>query len=69
MIGILSFFGGYALYLALTKGPFPLITSIHSLYILITALTAYVLFNEKLTPRKIVLLLFAIIAIILIRVG
>ena len=69
LIGIFSFFGGYAFYIALTKGPFPLITSIHSLYILITALTAYFIFQEKLTVKKIALLLFAIVAVILMRVG
>lgn len=69
LIGVFSFFGGYSLYLALTKGPFPLITSVHSLYILITALTAYFLFQEKLTMKKIILLLMAILAVILIRIG
>lgn len=68
-IGVFSFFGGYALYSALVRGPFPLITSIHSLYILITALTAFILFREQLTAKKIVLLLLAIISVILIRVG
>jgi drug/metabolite transporter (DMT)-like permease len=69
LIGIFSFFGGFSLYLALERGPFSLITSIHSLYVLITALTAYFLFKEKLTCKKILLLLLAIIAIILIRIG
>jgi drug/metabolite transporter (DMT)-like permease len=69
LIGVFSFFGGYALYIALTKGSFPLITSIHSLYILITALTAYFLFREQLTIKKIFLLLLAIVAVILIRIG
>jgi drug/metabolite transporter (DMT)-like permease len=69
LIGVFSFFGGYALYIALVKGPFPLITSIHSLYILITALTAYFLFKEQLTAKKIFLLLLAIVAIVLIRIG
>lgn len=69
LIGVFSFFGGYSLYIALTKGPFPLITSIHSLYILITALTAYFLFREQLTVKKVLLLLLAIVAVILIRIG
>ncbi|MDO8566086.1 MAG: DMT family transporter [Candidatus Moranbacteria bacterium] len=69
LIGVFSFFGGYSLYLALTKGPFSLITSIHSLYILITALTAYFLFQEKLTLKKILLLFLAIVAVVLIRIG
>ena len=69
LIGVFSFFGGYSLYIALTKGPFPLITSIHSLYILIAALTAYFLFKEQLTVKKIFLLLLAIVAVVLIRIG
>ncbi len=69
LIGIFGFFGAYSLFVALTKGPFPLITSIHSLYILITALTAFFLFKEKLTTKKILLLLLAIVAVILIRIG
>ena len=69
LIGVFSFFGGYAFYIALTKGPFPLVTSVHSLYILITALTAYFLFKEQLTMKKIFLLLLAIAAVVLIRIG
>ncbi len=69
LIGIFSFFGGYSFYIALTKGSFPLITAIHSLYILVTALTAYFLFQEKITTKKILLLLVAVLAVILIRVG
>ncbi|MEK7496669.1 MAG: DMT family transporter [Patescibacteria group bacterium] len=69
LIGVFIFFGGYTFYIALTKGPFPLITSIHSLYILVTALTAYFLFKEQLTIKKILLLLLAIVAVIFIRIG
>ena len=69
LIGVFSFFGGYSLYVALTKGPFSLITSIHSLYILVTALVAYFLFQEQLTVKKTFLLFFAIIAVVLIRIG
>lgn len=69
LIGVLSFFGGLSLYIALTKGPFSLVTSIHSLYTLVTALTAYFLFKEQLTAKKIFLLLLAIVAVVLIRIG
>jgi len=69
VIGIFSFFGGYSLYIALTRGPLPLVTSVHSLYILITALTAYFLFREQLTTKKIFLLFSAIISVVLIRIG
>ena len=69
MIGVFGFFGGYAFLTALTKGPFSLITSIHSLYIFITALASYLLFKERLTKKKIILLFLAIVAILLIRLG
>lgn len=69
LIGIFSFLGGYALLIALAKGPFALITSIHSLYIIITAILASFLFKEKLTLLKIILILLAILAIILIKIG
>lgn len=69
IIGVPSFMGGYALLIALTKGPFSLITSIHSLYILITAITAYFIFKEKLDLRKIILILIAVVATILIKIG
>jgi len=69
VIAVPSFVGGYALLIALTKGPFSLITSIHSLYVLITAITAYYIFKEKLTSRKILLILVAIVATILIKIG
>jgi len=68
-IGLFSFFGGYALFIALTKGPFPLITSIHSLYIFATAITAYFLFRESITTRKILLMVLAVVAVLLIRLG
>jgi len=69
IIGVPSFVGGYMLLIALTKGPFSLVTSIHSLYVLITAMTAYFIFKEKLTWRKTVLIIVAIIATILIKIG
>lgn len=69
LIGFFIFFGGYAFLVALTKGPFPLITSVHSLYILVTALVAYFLFRERLTTRKVLLLFLAVAAVVLIRVG
>jgi drug/metabolite transporter (DMT)-like permease len=69
MIGIPSFLGGYMWLLALTKGPFSLVASIRSLYILITAITAYLIFKEKLTLGKSILIVMAIIATVLIKIG
>lgn len=68
-IGIFSFIGGYLLLIALTKGPFPLITTIHSSYIFITALLGFFIFKEKLNTRKVILILLALIAIALMRLG
>lgn len=68
-IGLFSFFGGYALLIALAKGPFSLIISIHSLYILVTAILGYLLFKEKVTKKKIFLILASILAILFIRLG
>lgn len=68
-IGIFSFFGGYSLLTALTKGSFSLIMSIHSFYIFITAIMGYILFKEQLTKRKIILILLAVLALILLRLG
>ncbi len=69
MIGIPSFLGGYMWLIAISKGPFSLITSIHSLYIIITAIVAYFIFKEKLTWNKIFLIVLAIVAMILIKIG
>lgn len=69
MIAVPSFLGGYMWLLALTKGPFSLVTSIHSLYIIIVALVAYIAFKEKLTWKKMFLISLAVIATILIKIG
>lgn len=69
MIGVLSFIGGYFFYQALIRGPFTLITTIHSFYVLITAMVGYFLFREQLTRKKVLLIIVAIIAILLIRLG
>ena len=69
IIGVFGFLGGYALFIALAKGPFPLVTAIHSLYILITAIIAFFMFNEELTLKKILLICLAIIAVLLMRLG
>jgi drug/metabolite transporter (DMT)-like permease len=69
LIGVPSFFGGYFWLLALERGPFSLITAIHSLYALITAVLAYFIFKEKLTMKKVGLIFLAIIAALLIKLG
>ena len=69
MISVPSFLGGYMWLIALSKGPFTLVTSIHSLYIIIVAVVAYFVFKEKLTARKLFLIALAVLATILIRIG
>ena len=69
LIGVFAFGGGYAWLIALTKGPFPLVASVHSLYIFITAITGYFLFKEQISKRKALLLILAIISILFIRLG
>lgn len=69
LIGVFGFLGGYSLYMAIINGPFALVTSIHSLYILITAIAGWMIFKERLGWRKIVLITLAILAILLIKLG
>jgi len=69
MISIPNFFGGYMWLIALKRGPFSLVTSIHSLYIIVVAILAYFIFKEKLTLRKLLLIALAVLATILIRIG
>lgn len=68
-IAIPSFFGNWLFLIALNKGPFSLVASLHALYILGASVFAYLLFKEKLNKKKIALLAIAILAIILIRIG
>jgi drug/metabolite transporter (DMT)-like permease len=67
--GIFSFFGSLAILIALTRGPFALITAIHSTYILVTAVIGWLFFKEYLNARKVFLICLAIVAIALMRMG
>lgn len=68
-IGILTFAGTVAMVNALSIGPFSLVYTINSFYILVSSIVAWKFFGEKLTRRKISFILFAIIALIFIRLG
>lgn len=68
-IGVFMFTGGVFIVYALTTGPLSLVYTIHPAYTLITALTAVVLFKEKLTWKKTLLIFVAIAAVLLIRLG
>lgn len=65
--GILGFFGGWALLVALTKGPFTLITTIHSMYIFVTALFGFVVFREKIDRKKWILIGLSVVAVMLMK--
>lgn len=69
LLGVLSFLGGYMYYLAIDRGPFSLVIAIHSLYIIVTTCVAAYLFNEKVSKRRFLLIILAIVAIIIIRLG
>jgi bacterial/archaeal transporter family protein len=69
LIAVPTFLGGYMWLIALTKGPFSLVTSIHSLYVIIAALVAYLIFKEKLTWKKLLLIVLAVVAMIIIKIG
>jgi len=69
LIGIINFLGSYLFLVALTKGPFTLITAIHSLYIIVVVIVGYILYKEDINLKKIILILLAIAAILLIRLG
>ncbi|MCD4760999.1 DMT family transporter [bacterium] len=69
LIAIPAFLGNWAIMSALSKGPFTLIYSIHSLYIFGGSIIGYLFFKEKLSKKKIALLSLAILAIIFIRLG
>lgn len=68
-ISIPSFFGGWAILLAFSKGPFSLVTSVHAMYIFVAALAGYLFFSEKLNARKLLSLALAVLAISLIKLG
>lgn len=69
LLGALSFLGGYMYYLAIDRGPFALVIPIHSLYILVTTFVAAYLFKEKVPRKRLLLVILAIFAIVLIRLG
>ncbi len=67
LLGLLSAFGGYLVYLSFKTGPFAIVNAINSLYIIVTVVVAAVLFREKLTRKRALLVLFAVVALILMQ--
>ena len=67
LLGLLSVIGGYLTYLAFQTGPFAIVNAVNSLYIIVTVVVAAVLFKEKLTKKRALLVLFAVLALILMN--
>lgn len=69
LVGILTFLGTVAMVKALSAGPFSLVYTINSFYILVSSIVAWKLFGEKLTRQKLIFILLAVIVLILIKLG
>ncbi len=69
VIGLTGFLGGFALYQALTSGPFPLVTAIQSLYILVIAFVSWLVFREPIPATRRWLIGLAVLAVVLMRLG
>ena len=68
-LGICNLIGTAEIVKALSIGPFSLVYTINSFYILITSIIAWKFFDEKLTKHKVIFLLLSIMAVILIGLG
>lgn len=68
-LGVFNFIGTAEIVKALSTGPFSLVYTINSFYILIASVIAWKLFGEELTKRKIIFVLLAISTVILIGLG
>lgn len=69
LVGTLTFVGTIAMVKALSVGPFSLVYTINSFYILVSSIVAWKLFGEKLTRQKVLFILLAIVVLVLIKVG
>lgn len=68
-VGALTLGGTVAMIKALTSGPFSLVYTINTFYILVSSVIAWKLFDEKLTRHKIIFILLAIGTLLIIRFG
>ncbi len=69
LIGTLTFVGTVAMVKALSIGPFSLVYTINSFYILVSSIVAWKFFGEKLTRHKVLFILLAIVVLVLIKLG
>lgn len=68
LIGAISFAGGYAILLALISGPVSIVFTLFALWVVVTAVLGALFYGEKLTRRKILLLIGAVVAMITLRI-
>jgi drug/metabolite transporter (DMT)-like permease len=69
LVGTLTFVGTVAMVKALSTGPFSLVYTINSFYILVSSIVAWKLFGEKLTRQKVLFIFLAIVVLIVIKFG
>ncbi|MDQ2932908.1 MAG: EamA family transporter [bacterium] len=69
LLGVFNFIGTAEVMKALSVGPFSLVYTIVSFYILVSSIIAWKFFGEKLTRHKIIFIVFGIGTILLIRFG
>lgn len=69
LAGLLTFIGTVSMVKALSAGPFSLVYTISTFYILVSSLVAWMFFGEKLTRKKVLFILLAIVVLLLIKLG
>jgi drug/metabolite transporter (DMT)-like permease len=67
VLGTLSACGGYLYYLSVQHGPFALANAVGALYIVVVVLVAALFFKEKLTLKRLVLVILAVAAVLLMQ--
>lgn len=69
LISIFSVAAGYVILKALTLAPLSKVYAVQPIYTLVTAMLGVWLFKEKVTARKVVLVLVSILGVVLLRIG
>ena len=69
IMGLLNFVGFYAFLSALAIGPLSIIISIMGLHFVISVILSTVIYSEKLTPFRIVLVLLTIVSAVFLKSG
>ena len=69
IMGLLNFVGFYAFLSALAIGPLSIIISIMGLHFVIPVILSTVIYSEKLTPFRVILVLLTIVSVIFLKYG